>query len=473
MMNLKGILYYVGLFCFPISFLSFLNILYSSYFDYFLNIESYLFTLVVSITFGSAFCFASRKSDKRINFYEQLFLIIIIYFITSLLISIPYYLSNYQITFINSIFEAFSGVTGTGFSIFENIKYLDPTLILWRSSSQWVGGLYFLVFLLLFFSNSQFNYKLNNLVFTGDKSLNPDSNIKKISIKVFFLYTSLTFLIFLFFSISEVRLFNGLNLSMTLISAGGFLPTNSLNQIIKTNTQEVFLILSLLVSMTNIFFIYNIFSNKNFFKDHYEDFFLIFLAIILSLILLLSSNNLNLSEVLVSILSSINNSGITTTSIQNNFSLYLLFLTIAGGSILSNSSGIKFLRIYILLKASFAEIFKLVRPNNVIKQNILYSDKTINNEHIKMSFIIFISFFISLFFLSGILILDNINFENSFKLSILTLTNTTEFGLYGLTSINFANLLTSSKIFLIIFMIIGKIELISILLIFRKILFKN
>ena len=175
----------------------------------------------------------------------------------------------------------------------------------------------------------------------------------------------------------------------------------------------------------------------------------------------------------MSILSSINNSGITTTSIQNNFSLYLLFLTIAGGSILSNSSGIKFLRIYILLKASFAEIFKLVRPNNVIKQNILYSDKTINNEHIKMSFIIFISFFISLFFLSGILILDNINFENSFKLSILTLTNTTEFGLYGLTSINFANLLTSSKIFLIIFMIIGKIELISILLIFRKILFKN
>ena len=472
-MNFRAISFYLSLFCFPISFLSFLNILYSSYFDYFLNIESYLLTLLASITFGIILCFVGRKSDKRINFYEQTFLIIIIYFITSLLISIPYYLSNYQITFINSIFESYSGVTGTGFSIFENIKYLDPTLILWRSSSQWIGGLYFLVFLLLFFSNTQFNYKLNNLVFTGIKSLNPDNNIKKISIKIFFLYTSLTFLIFLFFSISEVRLFNGLNLSMTVISAGGFLPTNSLNQIIKTNTQEFFLILSFLLSMANIFLIYNIFANKNFFKDHYEDFFIIFLAIIFSLILLLSSSNLSLSEVFISILSSINNSGITTISIQNNFSLYLLFIAIAGGSILSNTSGIKFLRIYILLKASFTEIFKLVRPNNVIKQNILYSDQIISNDHIKISFIIFISFFISLFFLSGILILDNINFENSFKLSILTLTNTTEFGLYGLTSIDFANLLTSSKIFLIIFMIIGKIELISILLIFRKILFKN
>ena len=158
-MNLRGISYYLGLFCFPISFLSFLNILYSSYFDYFLNFDSYIITLVLSLLIGLLFYLFGKKVEKKINFYEQILLILLIYFIVSLLISIPYYLSSYQITFINSLFESYSGITGTGFSIFENVKYLDPTLLLWRSSSQWIGGLYFLIFLFLFFSSSQFNYK--------------------------------------------------------------------------------------------------------------------------------------------------------------------------------------------------------------------------------------------------------------------------------------------------------------------------
>ena len=80
----------------------------------------------------------------------------------------------------------------------------------------------------------------------------------------------------------------------------------------------------------------------------------------------------------------------------------------------------------------------------------------------KISFLIFISFFLSLFILSSLLTIDEIGFERSFKLSILTLTNTVNSQMYGLENLNFGNLLTSSKISLIIFMIIGKIELVSI-----------
>ena len=59
---------------------------------------------------------------KRINFIEQLTLIILVYVLTSFFIAVPFYLSNYQVTFLNSLFEAISGVTGTGFSIFDNIN---------------------------------------------------------------------------------------------------------------------------------------------------------------------------------------------------------------------------------------------------------------------------------------------------------------------------------------------------------------
>ncbi len=472
-MNLRGISYYLGLFCFPVSFLSFLNILYSSYFDYFLNFNSYIVTLATSLLTGLSFYFFGKKAEKKINFYEQILLILLIYFIISLLISIPYYLSNYQITFIDSLFESYSGITATGFSIFDNIKYLDPTLLLWRSSSQWIGGLYFLIFLFLFFSSNQFNYKLTKLVFSDEKSLNPEANIKKISLKIFFLYIFLTFLIFILFSISGVRLFNGLNLTMTVISSGGFLPTNSLSHIIKTNVQETVLILSFLLSMLNIFFVYNLFTKKNILREHYEDFFITLLAIFFSIILLLSVNTLDIFQSSAIVFSSVATSGISVTEIENNFSLYLLFLTILGGSVISTTSGIKPLRIFILLKSSFIEIIKLVRPNNIFNQYILYSEKKIDNDNIKLSFLVFISFFISLFVLSGILLLDNMNFESAFKITVLTLTNTTTSDLYGLGSFNFSNLLTSSKISLIIFMTIAKIELISLFLIIKQMFFKN
>ena len=114
-----------------------------------------------------------------------------------------------------------------------------------------------------------------------------------------------------------------------------------------------------------------------------------------------------------------------------------LFLCVMGGSLISNSSGIKFIRIYILIKTAAAEIIKLVRPNNVFNNTIFYSEKKIDNQTINLSFLIFISFFISIFILSSILVLDNINFENSFKLSILTLTNTTNSSLYGVSEHKF------------------------------------
>jgi trk system potassium uptake protein TrkH len=135
-MNYKGISFFLGLFCLPISFLSFVHILYSSYFDYFLSIDSYFTTLLTSLFIGVGLLYYGKKSQTKINFIEQLFLIIIVYLLTASLIAIPFYLSNIQATFLNSFFESVSGLTGTGFSTFKNIRYLDPTLILWRSSSQ-------------------------------------------------------------------------------------------------------------------------------------------------------------------------------------------------------------------------------------------------------------------------------------------------------------------------------------------------
>jgi len=470
-MNFKGISFYLSLFCFPISFLAFINILYASYFDYFLSIDTYFTTLLVSLIVGFVFFYYGKNYKKNINFFEQLILIIASYILTSLLVALPFYLSNYQVTFLNSIFESISGLTGTGFSIFKNIKYLDPTLILWRSSSQWIGGLFFLFFLIIIFSNKSFNYKMTNLTFSGESNNNSEENIKDNILKILIIYLALSILILTLLNYSGLRLFNSLNMSMTLVSGGGFLPTDTINKIISTNFQKLIFIFSLILSMLNFYLLLNLFNKNILIKEHREDLYLIIFSIILCV--LIYFNNYQGLDIIISVVSSLANSGLTLVKSDNNLSLYFLLITMIGGSLISNTSGIKLTRFYILLKITSSEIIKLISPNSVINKTIFNSDRKISDDNIKISFLIFISFFLSLFILSSFLVIDNLGFEKSFKLSILTLTNTVNSEMFNMQNINFSNLLTSSKISLILFMIIGKIELISIFLIFKKIIFKD
>ena len=470
-MNFKGISFYLSLFCFPISFLAFINILYASYFDYLLSIDTYFTTLLVSLIIGLVFFYYGKNSKKNINFFEQLILVLFSYFLTSTLIAIPFYLSNYQVTFLNSIFESISGLTGTGFSIFKNIKYLDPTLILWRSSSQWIGGLFFLFFLIIIFSNKIFNYKMTNLSYSGESNINSENNIKDNVLKILIIYSVLSIIILTLLNFSGLRLFNSLNMSMTLVSGGGFLPIDSIDKIISTNFQKIIFIFSLIVSMLNFYLLFNLFNRKILIKEHKEDLYLIILLIVFCI--LIYFNKYQGLDIIISVVSSLANSGLTLVKSDNNLSLYFLLITIIGGSLISNTSGIKLTRFYILLKITSSEIIKLISPNSVINKTIFNSDKKISDDNVKISFLIFISFFLSLLILSSLLVVDNIGFEKSFKLSILTLTNTVNSEMFNVQNINFSNLLTSSKISLILFMIIGKIELISFFLIFKKILFKE
>ena len=221
----------------------------------------------------------------------------------------------------------------------------------------------------------------------------------------------------------------------------------------------------------NFFLIFNFFKTKIILREHKEDLYLLFLTIIFIMFVSLSSSPG--LETIISVISSISNSGLSLIQPEENLSLFYLLIVSLGGSIVSNTSGIKFIRVYILIKTVSSEINKLISPNSIINKNMFNTDKRITDENVKISFLIFISFFISLFILSGILIVDQINFENSFKLSILTITNTTTSTMFGMDDLNFASLLTTSKLSLIIFMIIGKIELISIFLIIKKCFFKD
>ena len=87
---------------------------------------------------------------------------------------------------------------------------------------------------------------MTNLTYSGDDNFNSKNNIKDNLLKIFIIYSLLSIGILSLLNLSGIRLFNSLNLSMTLISGGGFLPTESVSKIITTNFQKVILIFSFL-----------------------------------------------------------------------------------------------------------------------------------------------------------------------------------------------------------------------------------
>ena len=240
---------------------------------------------------------------------------------------------------------------------------------------------------------------MTNLTYSGDHNFNSENNIKDNLLKIFIIYSLLSIGVLSLLNLSGLRLFNSLNLSMTLISGGGFLPLEDLDKIISTNFQKVILIFVFIISFLNFYLLFNIFNRKTLIKDHKEDLYLILLSILF--LFLIYFNNFDGLDIIISVTSSLSNSGLTLMKSDNNLSLYFLLITIIGGSLVSNSSGIKLTRFYILLKITSLEIIKLISPNSIINKTIFGSDKKISDDHIKISFLIFISFFESIYFIQS------------------------------------------------------------------------
>ena len=301
------------------------------------------------------------------------------------------------------------------------------------------------------------------------------SEILKQTIKIFLLYSGLTVTIFIILNITGIRSFNSLNLAMTIISSGGFLPVNELSSILVNNTQIIFFSFLMLISFFSIFFIYNLIflreKNLNFF---YEDIHLfLYFIVTASLFLIFFSFNTNFTHSFLSLSSSISNIGISLKSDQSNLNFIYLILVIIGGSFFSTSSGLRFLKIYALTKYSLNQIISFSKPKNIFMNKLVFSKINFDFKEINKYFLTIIIFIISLFILTSILSLSSINFESSFKLSILTLMNTVNSSAYGIDDFDFQNLHFLTKYFLIFFMIIGRVELLSLLLIAKKFLFKS
>ena len=167
------------------------------------------------------------------------------------------------------------------------------------------------------------------------------------------------------------------------------------------------------------------------------------------------------------------NIGISIQDSPTNLWFIFLIIVIIGGSFFSTSSGIRFLKIYFLFKHSLNEILSYSKPNSIYTNKFYLIDTNIDQKDINKYFFSVLIFVISLFSITSLFSIFGINFEQSFKLGILTLMNTVNSSMYDLGNFNFLELNSYSKLTMIIFMIIGRVELLTILIIIKKFIFKS
>ena len=326
----------------------------------------------------------TKSKEVKISIFKKIITIFLGYLIFPLIISLPYYLSIYNISFINSLFEGISGFTSTGFTIFENIKHLDQSLILWRSTSQWIGGLYFLFSIIILIDIFDDNLKrsLTNFI-----SFNA-SEITKQSFKIFSIYIFLTILIFILLKIINFRDFDAFNFALTIISSGGFKPVNDINYILNNDFKIIIFSLTLLFSFFSIFLIYNLIFLKNKYLNFFsEDFYLLIylVSIIFIFLLIFGGNNFSLN--LLSITTSVSNIGIYFSEVNTNFYFVYLILIIIGGSFFSTSSGLRLFKILTLIKFSLNDLLSHTKPKQVLLNKIIFDKDNIDYNVINKYFL--------------------------------------------------------------------------------------
>jgi len=198
----------------------------------------------------------------------------------------------------------------------------------------------------------------------------------------------------------------------------------------------------MLTSFFSIFLSYNLIfiknRNFNFFNEDLH--LVLYFLFLLSIFFVFFNFDNSFINLFLSLTSSVSNIGISLNKDSTNLSFVFLIIVIIGGSFFSTSSGIRFLKIYSLFKYSINEILSYSRPKNIYINKHLFSKEFFEQNEIYKYFLSVIIFIISLMFLSGLLTISGIDFESSFKLSILTLMNTVNSSMYGLNDFNFHDL---------------------------------
>jgi len=445
----------------------------------------FLSSASVTVFIGILLVLTNSEENRKLNLQQAFLLTTLSWLSIAFFGSLPFLLSNLNLSMTDSFFESMSGITTTGSTVITNLDSAPKSILIWRAILQWLGGIGVIVMAitilpLLNVGGMQL-FKKDQMSDAAEKIL---PKTREVTLLISTIYLGLTLACGVAYWSVGMNIFDSIAHSMTTIATGGFSTySSSIGYFQNAKIEIVSIIFIILGSLPFIAYLKFLKGDKKIFFTDIQIkglvYILIISVLIMFLYLMLSAKEYSFSENLristFNVVSIVSGTGYVTTDFSSwgKFPLiFFLFLMFVGGCAGSTTCGIKIFRFQILGSFIINQIKKLVYPHGVF--SIKYNKEKISNTFVYsiMAFI-FLYFFI-FFILAAFLSINGLDFVTAISGSASAISNVGP----GLGEIigpngNFSDLPNFSKLSLSLGMLLGRLELFAVLVLFFPSFWKN
>jgi trk system potassium uptake protein TrkH len=440
----------------------------------------FLLSAVVTLLLSSIFYFISRDADSaRFSNRDGLLSVTLSWVIFSLLGSLPYIIGGSIPSFIDAFFESTSGLSTTGSSILKNVEILPHSILFWRSLTHWIGGIGMIVIMIIILpSIKATGYQLFSLESSMKEKIHPKT--KSIVYRVLFIYLGLTLAEIILLRAGDMNMFDSICHSFGTVATGGFSTKNNSLAFYSSYSQYIVMIFMFLAGASQVIYYYIV--KFNFKKVRQNEEFWFYIAVILvagaiaTIILHVNSTSTfeeSFRQGFFQTISIITCTGYTSANYLAwpAAGIMLIFLLMfAGASTGSAGGGIRMARHLVVIKNIKNIFVKLNHPKSI--SFIKLNGKSVT-ENTNISILSFVVLYLFLFILGTVIIVitgvDPVTASSSAATCMAGIGP-------GLGSVgplsNFAAMPETSKVVMILLMIIGRLEIITVFTIFTRTFWK-
>jgi trk system potassium uptake protein TrkH len=438
---------------------------------------------IITFAVGTFSYLISKGVKKDLGKREGYIIVSLVWVVFSIFGCLPYLFSGAIPSITDAFFETMSGFTTTGSSILNNIEELPHGILFWRSLTQWMGGMGIIVMFLAILPTLGIGGR--ELFVAEVPGPAPDKltpRIKETARNLWGLYMLFTAIETIMLYAGGMSFFDAVNHSLTTMATGGYSTKQASVGFYTSPYIQYTIIFFMFVAGTNFTLSYGMITGRftKVFKDEEFKFYtlvVLFFAFVITLGLIAAGNVTGeqaFRDALFTVVSIITTTGYATADylLWTPFLTMLIFvLFFVGGSAGSTGGGVKVVRILLLFKNSFYELKRLVHPNAVIP--IRYNSKVVDQKTVT-NILAFFVFYILIFMMSAVLMsFWTSDIYSAFSAVATTLGNVGPgFGEIGPME-NFYHLPDLAKWFLAFLMMLGRLELFTVLVLFSPSFWKH
>ena len=448
------------------------------------NNASFLSSAGITIFIGILLFLTNLEENRKLNLHQAFLLTTLSWFSIAVFGSLPFILSNLNISFIDAFFESMSGITTTGSTIISDLDNVPRSILIWRAILQWLGGIGIIVMAITVLPLLNVGGMQLFKVEGSDTTEKILPKAREVTLVITSVYIFLTFFCGVAYWSFGMNTFDSIAHAMTTIATGGFSTySDSIGHFENPKIEIASIVFIILGSIPFIAYLKFVKGDKKIFFNDTQVKGLIYILLIsvlfMFLYLLFNNNEYTILENLrisaFNVVSILSGTGYVTDdfSLWGKFPLiFFLFLMFVGGCAGSTTCGIKIFRFQILWYFILNQIKKLVYPHGVF--SVKYNDKKISNNFIYSIITFVFLYFLIFFILATFLSLDGLDFVTAVSGSASAISNVGP----GLGDVigpngNFSTLPNFSKLSLSLGMLLGRLELFAVLVLFFPSFWKN